>query len=140
VVKFARLSKQIVGQIVDKFISELNAQIKDKNIVISLTSDAKQWLTDKGYDKKMGARPLARVIDNNLKSPLSRKILFGDLKDGGSVSVIVKDDKLDFVISELPKPLTKEQRKAVKLAKMKEQQDAEQNKDDKTEILQQVDS
>jgi ATP-dependent Clp protease ATP-binding subunit ClpA len=136
VVKFAKLDKKVVGQIVDKFISELNSQIKDKNVVISLTADAKKWLVEKGYDKKMGARPLSRVIDNSIKSPLSRKVLFGELKDGGSVSVIINDDKLDFIITELAKPLTKEQRKAAKLAKMKEQQDAEQIQDDKTEILQ----
>jgi ATP-dependent Clp protease ATP-binding subunit ClpA len=136
VVKFAKLDKKVVGQIVDKFISELNSQIKDKNVVISLTADAKKWLVEKGYDKKMGARPLSRVIDNSIKSPLSRKVLFGELKDGGSVSVIINDDKLDFIITELAKPLTKEQRKAAKLAKIKEQQDAEQIQDDKTEILQ----
>jgi ATP-dependent Clp protease ATP-binding subunit ClpA len=64
----------------------------------------------------MGARPLARLIDNKIKSPLSRRVLFGDLRDGGKVNVELKDEDLDFVISEMPKVLTKEERKAAKTA------------------------
>jgi ATP-dependent Clp protease ATP-binding subunit ClpA len=71
-------------------------------------------MATKGYDKKMGARPLARLIDNKIKSPLSRRILFGDLKDGGVVTVSIKDNDLDFVTTEYVKPLTKAERKALK--------------------------
>jgi ATP-dependent Clp protease ATP-binding subunit ClpA len=65
----------------------------------------------------MGARPLGRLIDTKIKSPLSRRMLFGDLKDGGRVSVSVNNNELDFTITELPKPLTKEEKKALKKAK-----------------------
>jgi ATP-dependent Clp protease ATP-binding subunit ClpA len=62
----------------------------------------------------MGARPLARIIDNEIKSPLSRRVLFGDLVDGGRVTVDIVDDKLDFTVAEIPKPLTKEEKKALR--------------------------
>jgi ATP-dependent Clp protease ATP-binding subunit ClpA len=65
----------------------------------------------------MGARPLARLIDNKVKSPLSRRVLFGDLVDGGRVNITVENDELSFTVTELPKPLTKAERKALKAAK-----------------------
>ena len=116
IIKFTSLSSEVVLQIVKKFVSELNGQMKDKGIEIVLDSKATKWLAAKGYDKKMGARPLARVIDNEVKSPLSRRILFGDLVDGGRVTITVEDDKLAFTVTELPKPLTKEEKKALKRA------------------------
>lgn len=114
VIKFTSLGQDVVIQIVSKFISELNAQLKDKGIVINADKTALKWLADKGYDRKMGARPLARMIDTKLKSPLSRRVLFGDLVNGGRVSVTVENDDLSFDVKELPKPLTKEERKAKK--------------------------
>ena len=116
VVKFTNLSKDIVKQIVGKFVSELNSQLKEKNIEIVLNREAVTWLADNGYDRKMGARPLARLIDNKIKSPLSRRVLFGDLKDGGRVTVSLTDNDLAFEVTEMPKPLTKEERKAAKAA------------------------
>jgi ATP-dependent Clp protease ATP-binding subunit ClpA len=116
VVKFTNLSKDIVKQIVGKFVSELNSQLKEKNIEIVLNKEAVTWLADNGYDRKMGARPLARLIDNKIKSPLSRRVLFGDLKDGGRVTVSLTDNDLAFEVTEMPKPLTKEERKAAKAA------------------------
>jgi ATP-dependent Clp protease ATP-binding subunit ClpA len=116
VIKFTSLSKDVVCQIVDKFINELNSQVKEKNIEIVLDKECRLWLADNGYDRKMGARPLARLIDNQIKSPLSRRILFGDLKDGGRVTITIVDNKLDFVVTALPKPETKEERKARKAA------------------------
>jgi ATP-dependent Clp protease ATP-binding subunit ClpA len=113
-IKFTGLTKSIVSQIVKKFIIELNYQLKDKNIEIVLEDSAIDYLAEKGYDKKMGARPLARLIDNKLKSPLSRKVLFGDLVNGGKVSVRVDKDEILFNIEDLPKPLTKEQKRALK--------------------------
>jgi len=71
----------------------------------------------------MGARPLARLIDNKLKTPLSRRVLFGDLVNGGMVKVSVDKDDLYFTVSEMPKPLTKEERKAIKAKKSLEQSD-----------------
>ena len=114
VIKFASLSSTVVEQIVKKFIDELNSQLKDKKIEISANSEAVKWLAKNGYDRKMGARPLARLIDTKIKSPLSRRVLFGDLVDGGKVNVTIADNDLTFTVSELVKPLTKEQRKAKK--------------------------
>jgi ATP-dependent Clp protease ATP-binding subunit ClpA len=111
IIKFSKLSQSVVSQIVKKFISELNSQLKDKNIEITLNSDAVSWLADKGFDKKMGARPLARLIDNKIKSPLSRKVLFGELQNGGVITVSVVDGDLNFDIGPF---LTKEQKRALK--------------------------
>jgi len=98
VIKFSKLSQNIVSQIVKKFIAELNGQLKDKNIEIALNVDAVNWLAEKGFDSKMGARPLARLIDNKIKSPLSRKVLFGELQSGGRIDVSVIDNDLNFAI------------------------------------------
>jgi ATP-dependent Clp protease ATP-binding subunit ClpA len=116
VIKFSKLSIASVKLIVDKFIKELNIQIKDKRIEIILDTVARDWLAANGFDSKMGARPLARLIDSKLKTPLSRKILFGDLQDGGRINVTIVNDQLEFTISEMPLALTKEQRKAMKAA------------------------
>jgi len=116
VIKFTNLSQDIVKQIVKKFMKELNDQLTDKNVDINLTDDAINWLANKGYDKKMGARPLARLIDNKIKSPLSRKVLFGELQTGGKVKISVTNDELNFEFFENPKPETKEERKARKAA------------------------
>jgi ATP-dependent Clp protease ATP-binding subunit ClpA len=116
IVKFTSLSHTTVCQIVKKFINELNSQLKDKNIEIVATDEAIDWMAKKGYDKKMGARPLARLIDNKIKSPMSRRVLFGDLKDGGTVTVSIKDNDLDFTVGEYIKPLTKAEKKAMKAA------------------------
>ena len=117
VIKFSKLSNETVLQIVKKFIADLNNQLKDKGIEILLNAKATRWLADRGYDKKMGARPLARLIDQEIKSPLSRRVLFGDLVDGGRVTVDVVDDRLSFTVTEIPKPLTKEQKKLLKISK-----------------------
>jgi ATP-dependent Clp protease ATP-binding subunit ClpA len=116
IVKFTSLSHNTVCQIVEKFISELNAQVKEKNIEIVATTEAVDWMATKGYDKKMGARPLARLIDNKIKSPLSRRILFGDLKDGGVITISIVNDDLDFAVGKFFKPLTKAEKKALKAA------------------------
>ncbi len=123
VIKFNKLDNSVVEQIVKKFVSELNAQLKDKGIEVVLENSAAKWLAEKGYDKKMGARPLARLIDSKLKTPLSRRVLFGDLVNGGLVKVSIVKDELEFTISEIPKPLTKEERKALKAKKSLDQID-----------------
>jgi ATP-dependent Clp protease ATP-binding subunit ClpA len=131
VIKFTKLSQEVVTQIVKKFIGELNSQMKDKSIEIVLTGAATKWLAENGYDKKMGARPLARLIDNKIKSPLSRRVLFGDLVDGGKVTVDLQDNELTFAVSEMIKPLTKEEKKALKAKKAAELQETQ--KDENTE-------
>jgi ATP-dependent Clp protease ATP-binding subunit ClpA len=127
VIKFSKLSGDTVIQIVKKFVSDLNSQLKDKGIEIVVNAKATRWLADRGYDKKMGARPLARIIDNEIKSPLSRRVLFGDLVNGGRVTVDIVDDKLDFTVVEIPKPLTKEERKALRAQKLAEAAKVEDN-------------
>jgi len=114
VVRFEKLKPEIVRVIVDKFIKELNDQIKDKHVEIVLDSNSREWLAKKGYSPKMGARPLGRIIDKDIKSPLSRRMLFGDLKEGGRVFVTLKDDKLEFNIVNLGDELDKFQKRALK--------------------------
>jgi ATP-dependent Clp protease ATP-binding subunit ClpA len=133
VIKFGKLSPEVVIQIVKKFIEELNSQLKDKGIEIVAGANAVKWLAEKGYDKKMGARPLARLIDNKIKSPLSRRVLFGDLVDGGRVTVTIDNDDLAFEVTELPKPLTKAERKAIKTAKAAELAQVTETSDENTE-------
>lgn len=125
VIKFSKLSNETVLQIVKKFIADLNNQLKDKGIEILLNAKATRWLADRGYDKKMGARPLARLIDQEIKSPLSRRVLFGDLVDGGRVTVDVIDDRLSFTVTEIPKPLTKEQKKLLRISRAMTTKDEE---------------
>jgi len=120
IIKFSKLGEKVVEQIVKKFVGDLNSQLKDKGIELVLTTKATKFLAEKGYDSKMGARPLARLIDNEVKSPLSRRVLFGDLVNGGRVTIDIVDDKLDFTVVEIPKPLTKEERKAIKAQKAAE--------------------
>lgn len=98
VIKFTGLTVDIVKKIVYKFIGELNTQLADKHVTVELSEEAVSWLANKGHDPKMGARPLGRVIDKEIKSPLSRKILFGDLKNGGTVKVDVSKNSLNFNI------------------------------------------
>jgi ATP-dependent Clp protease ATP-binding subunit ClpA len=114
VVKFGKLSEETVRVIVDKFMKDLNSQIKDKMVEIVLNDTSRDWLAKNGYNSKMGARPLARLIDNEIKSPLSRKILFGDLKEGGRVFVDVVEDKLTFDVKNLGDELSKLEKRALK--------------------------
>ena len=106
-IKFNKLGQDIVYSIVEKFVSELSGLLKDKNITINANKDAIKYLAEKGFDSKMGARPLQRVIDTEIKSPLSRKILFGELQGGGKITITVVDGKLDFDIADNKKKLVK---------------------------------
>ena len=99
VIKFSALSNETVCEIVKKFIKELNDQLKDKKIDISLDSRAIKHLAKKGYNKKLGARPLARIIDNEIKSPLSRRVLFGDLVNGGKISISIEEEEIKFLVN-----------------------------------------
>ena len=93
-ITFGRLSKETMIKIVGKFLVDLKNQVKDKNIKMTISDEAIDLLVDKGFDKKMGARPLQRVIDKDIKRPLSKLILFGNLKNGGSISIDAKDDAI----------------------------------------------
>jgi ATP-dependent Clp protease ATP-binding subunit ClpA len=113
-IKFTKLSQETVRKIVEKFIFDLNQQIKEKNIEIITDQQVITWLAEKGYDSKMGARPLARLIDNKIKSPLSRQVLFGELKEGGKALINLQDGDITFSFFKKEMTLTKEQRKALK--------------------------
>jgi ATP-dependent Clp protease ATP-binding subunit ClpA len=102
VIGFSGLGPEIVAKVVDKFVLELEVQLADRNVEIELTDAAKAWLAAKGYDQAFGARPLARVIQENIKRPLADELLFGKLAKGGIVLVAVKDGKLDFTVKEPP--------------------------------------
>jgi ATP-dependent Clp protease ATP-binding subunit ClpA len=101
-VAFNPLDPSVMGSIVDKFIGELDAQLKDRRATIALTEGARQWLAEKGYDRLMGARPLARVIQSEIKKTLSDELLFGKLEHGGEALVDVKDGALVFTYTSLP--------------------------------------
>ena len=96
VISFGSLPKEVIMQVVEKFVLQLEAQLIDRNVHIELTPAAAEWLADKGYDEKMGARPLGRVIQENIKKPLAEELLFGKLVKGGIVKVGVKKDALDL--------------------------------------------
>ena len=90
-------------------VLQLEEQLADRNVIIELDDSARAWLAEKGYDRLFGARPLARVIQEHIKKPLAEELLFGKLVKGGAAKVTLKDNKLDFEITEaslpaLPKP------------------------------------
>jgi ATP-dependent Clp protease ATP-binding subunit ClpA len=104
VISFAPLGKEIILQVVEKFVLQLEAQLLDRNVTIELTRPAAEWLADKGYDDKMGARPLGRVIQEHIKKPLAEELLFGKLAKGGNVKVGLKDGEIDLRIEEPGSP------------------------------------
>ena len=104
VISFGPLPKEVIMQVVEKFVLQLEAQLMDRNVSIELTPEAAAWLSDKGYDDKMGARPLGRVIQEHIKKPLAEELLFGKLSKGGLVRVAVKDGALDLQIEGPGKP------------------------------------
>jgi ATP-dependent Clp protease ATP-binding subunit ClpA len=84
-------------KIVNKFVDELKAQVKDKNIKFKINKEATNWLIEKGFDSKMGARPLQRVIDKEIKRNLAKMMLFGVLKNGGTASITINTDQIVIV-------------------------------------------
>src|ERR1700760_574171 len=98
VVGFKALTPDIIRQVVHKFVMQMEAQLADRHVTISLTDDAADWLAKNGFDELYGARPLARVIQENIKKPLADELLFGKLTRGGHVKVVLRDGKLAFEI------------------------------------------
>jgi ATP-dependent Clp protease ATP-binding subunit ClpA len=98
IIKFNKLGRSNMEQIVKKFIAELNDLVKNKNVTVDVSPDGMDLLVKRGFNPKMGARPLSRIIDQEIKKPLSREMLFGSLKNGGRVEVDVhnKDVILSF--------------------------------------------
>ncbi len=97
IITFNKLNRDTMYKVVEKFIDDMRTQVKDKGIKIKITNEAMSWLIDKGFDDKMGARPLQRVIDKEIKRDLARMMLFGDLKGGGWLTISVEDNKLQLV-------------------------------------------
>jgi ATP-dependent Clp protease ATP-binding subunit ClpA len=101
-VQFQALGFDHILRVVDKFLIELEAQLHEKNVTVSATPTARDWLAQHGFDPLMGARPMARVIQDKIKRPLADELLFGKLVGGGRVTIDVKDDEL--VVESRPEP------------------------------------
>ena len=95
-VEFVSLEREHIDMIVDKTINEINEMLKEKNVTLSLSPEARTWLRDRGYQPDMGARPLQRVVNDHIKKPLSKEILFGKLIDGGQVLINIENDEVRF--------------------------------------------
>ena len=122
VIAFGHLPPDVVRKVVEKFVLQLEAQLAERQINIELSTEAADWLAVRGYDQQMGARPLARVIQEYVKKPLAEEVLFGKLVKGGTVRILLKDDALAFQYlgrdeeKSLPKPA---ERKSLPRAKAK---------------------
>lgn len=108
VVQFKSLDEATIIHVVDKFIFELESQLHDKNVSLTLDPEARSWLAKKGYDPKMGARPMERTVQEYIKKPLANELLFGQLINGGSVKVYVKNDQINFTITAANKDLVEQ--------------------------------
>ncbi|MBA16693.1 MAG: ATP-dependent Clp protease ATP-binding subunit ClpA [Sphingomonas sp.] len=119
IVPFGYLPTEVVERVVEKFILQLELQLADRNVHISLDDEAKAWLTERGYDKLYGARPMGRLIQEKIKQPLAEELLFGKLVHGGEVKVRMKDEALSFEVTPAPpkKPGGKKGKKAPAKAK-----------------------
>jgi ATP-dependent Clp protease ATP-binding subunit ClpA len=93
IITFAHLTPEIIAKVVEKFVLQLEAQLGDRDVTIELSEEATNWLIKHGYDEQMGARPMARLIQENIKKTLADEVLFGKLKDGGHVRVITAQDE-----------------------------------------------
>ena len=102
IIPFANLSPSVVGKVVDKFIMQLEEQLADRRVTISLSEAAHDWLAKNGYDQNFGARPLGRLIQEKIKQPLSEELLFGKLSKGGNVTIDEKDGELTFLFESAP--------------------------------------
>ena len=96
IINFKKLDQQTIGLVVDKFIMELEEQLSNKGVSLTVEQSARTWLIEHGYDEAMGARPMARLIQENIKKPLADELLFGKLANGGHVTLVMKDGKLHF--------------------------------------------
>lgn len=107
IIPFANLTPDVMNRVVDKFIIQLEAQLADRDVMIQLSTKARELLAEMGYDPAMGARPLGRVIQEQIKKPLSEELLFGDLVDGGTVKIDVKEGEFIFTYPKTQKSLSK---------------------------------
>ncbi|MEK9869918.1 MAG: ATP-dependent Clp protease ATP-binding subunit ClpA, partial [Gammaproteobacteria bacterium] len=101
IIQFGALTKDVIKTVVDKFLVEIQVQLDDKKVQLDVEDEAREWLAENGYDEKMGARPMQRLIQNRIKKELAEDILFGRLSHGGgTVHVTVEDDDLKLEIEE----------------------------------------
>jgi ATP-dependent Clp protease ATP-binding subunit ClpA len=94
IVQFSGLSKEIILKVVDKEVAALQQVLDEKRVTVALSPEARAWLGEKGYDPAFGARPMARLVETSIKKPMAEALLFGELSQGGTAHVEVKDDKL----------------------------------------------
>jgi ATP-dependent Clp protease ATP-binding subunit ClpA len=102
IIQFSGLTPEHIAKVVDKFVFELEGQLQDKSVNLIVEPEARVWLAEHGYDPQMGARPMARLIQDEIKKPLAEELLFGKLSAGGVVKVDVSEDKLVFDIEGEP--------------------------------------
>jgi len=95
-IPFLSLDHETIRHVVDKFLIELETQLSAKKVDLDVTDEAKDWLAEHGYDEQMGARPMARLIQETIKAPLADAILFGSLQRGGQANVVLDNDKIDI--------------------------------------------
>jgi ATP-dependent Clp protease ATP-binding subunit ClpA len=98
IVQFKALDEVTISHVVDKFLFELESQLEEKKVTLMVDASARTWLAQHGYDEKMGARPMARVIKEHIKKPLAEELLFGRLANGGSVKIAAVNDALEFTL------------------------------------------
>lgn len=128
---FAALSREVIEKVVQKFVLQLEAQLADRNVTFELTDEATEWLAIRGYDDKFGARPLGRVIQDNIKRPLADEILFGKLKRGGTVQVIVNErNELGFNFIDIPSRRKKAEPKQIPPPRSDDTDDAGSDKNE----------
>jgi ATP-dependent Clp protease ATP-binding subunit ClpA len=117
IVPFSYLPPAVVARVVDKFVLQLELQLADRGVHIDLDDEARAWLTERGYDKLYGARPMARLVQEKIKQPLAEELLFGKLVNGGEVKVRIKDNAPAFEITPAPPKVSKAKAKADAAAK-----------------------
>ncbi len=100
IIQFNSLDKRTISNVVDKFLIELETQLDDKKVTVEITEEAREWMAEHGYDKIMGARPMARLIQDNVKRPLAEELLFGKLEHGGHVVVTLENNEIKVAIKE----------------------------------------
>jgi len=105
IIQFKSLSPQTISHVVDKFLIELEHQLEEKKVSLRIDDSVREWLAVHGFDPKMGARPMARTIQEFIKRPLAEELLFGRLSKGGRVSISVAQDKLEFEVESVEEPV-----------------------------------
>jgi len=106
IIQFAALDTDSIMRVVDKLVVELEAKLGNNNVTLELDDEAREWISERGYDAKMGARPMARIIQEFIKRPLAEELLFGSLENGGHVKITVgKDGDLELIVEPVLKEL-----------------------------------